>query len=94
MFVRVWDLGLKVSNHLTLEMLVFRGGKWHTVNMPAYVDTARGFGDRHAVASIIVRERAKGLTDADAFLVAEASIYQESLGNSMAPQSTKKNKAV
>ena len=62
--------------------------------MPAYVDTAWGFGDRQTVASIIVRERARGLADADAFLVAEANIYQESLGNSMAPQSTKKNKAV
>ena len=94
MFLRVWDLGLRVFNHFTLEMLVFRGGKWHTVNMPTYVDTAWGFGDRQTVASIIVRERARGLADADAFLVAEANIYQESLGNSMAPQSTKKNKAV
>lgn len=75
-------------------MLVFRGGKWHTVNMPTYVDTAWGFGDRQKVASIIVRERAKGLADADAFLVGESTIYQESLGKSIAPQSTKKNKAV
>lgn len=61
--------------------------------MPAYVDTAWGFGDRQKVASIIVRELAKGVTDADAFLVAEAALY-ESLGKSMAPQSTKKNIAV
>jgi hypothetical protein len=74
-------------------MLVFRAGKWHTVNMPTYIDTAWGFGDRQKVASIIVRERAKGATDADAFLVGEGALY-ESLGKSMAAQSTKKNKPV
>ena len=74
-------------------MHVFRAGKWHTVNMQAYVDTAWGFGDRQKVASIIVRERAMGSTDADAFLVAEGVLY-ESLGKSIAAQSTKKNKPV
>ena len=73
-------------------MLVFRGGLWHTVNMPSYIDPAWGFGDRQKVASIMIREQAKGLTAA--FAVAEARVYQESLGNNMAPQSTKKNKPV
>ena len=75
-------------------MLVFRAGKWYTVDMPVYIDSAWGFGDRQKVASIMVQERAKGLTDADAFVVGEARVYQESLGKSMAPQSTKKNRAV
>lgn len=72
---------------------MFKKGAWHTVVLPSYIDSAWGFGDRQKVASIIVRERMKGLSDADAFLKAEAEVY-ESLGNNIAPQRTKKNKAV
>ena len=72
-------------------MLVFRAGKWHTVNMPSYVDPSWGFGDRQKVASIMVREQAKGLS---AFGIAEATLHEASLGNNMAPQRTKKNKLV
>uniref|UniRef100_A0A6C0JYN4 Uncharacterized protein n=1 Tax=viral metagenome TaxID=1070528 RepID=A0A6C0JYN4_9ZZZZ len=74
-------------------MLVFRGGKWHTVAMPVYVDPSWGFGDRQKVASIIVRERARGLSETEAFLRAEGEHYM-SLGNNIAPQRTKKNMAV
>jgi hypothetical protein len=74
-------------------MYVFRGGKWYTVVLPSYIDSAWGFGERQKVASIIVREKARGLSDGDAFLKAEAEVYA-SLGNNMAPQRTKKNKPV
>ena len=75
-------------------MLVFRAGKWNTVNMPSYIDPAWGFGDRQKVASIMIREQARGLSPADAFVIAEAKLYEASLGNNMAPQRTKKNKLV
>ena len=73
-------------------MLVFRAGKWHTVNMPSYVDPAWGFGDRQKVASIMIREQARGLSEA--FAIAEAKLHEASLGNNMAPQRTRKNKLV
>ena len=75
-------------------MLVFRGGKWFTVNMPNYIDPAWGFGDRQKVASIMVRERLKGATDEDGFAVGEKELYHSSLGNNIAAQSTKKNRPV
>ena len=73
-------------------MLVFRAGKWHTVNMPSYIDPSWGFGDRQKVASIMIREQARGLSDA--FVIAEAKLYEASLGNNMAPQRTKKKMLV
>lgn len=73
-------------------MLVFRAGQWHSVNMPTYVDPAWGFGDRQKVASIMIREQAKG--PSAAFAVGEAKVYEASLGNNMAPQRTKKNMPV
>ena len=74
-------------------MLVFRKNKWRSVNMPIYIDPAWGFGDRQKVASVMIREMERGLSETEAFKIAEASVY-ESLGNNIAPQSTKKKRVV
>ena len=73
------ETGLRIYYYFNTEMFVFRCGKWHTVVLPSYIDPAWGFGDRQKVASIIVRERMKGLSEADAFLKAEAEIYRQLL---------------
>ena len=85
--------GLRISYISITEMLVFRKNKWCSVNIPRYIDPAWGFGDRQKVASVMIREIERGVSETEAFKIAEASIY-ESLGNNIAPQSTKKKRAV
>ena len=73
---------------------IFKNGEWHTVSLPNYSDPSWGFAKRQRVASDMLVFQKKGYTEEKAFMKAEESCYQESRGNSMAPQSTKKNKPV
>ena len=73
---------------------IFKNGEWHTVSLPNYSDPSWGFTKRQKFASYMLAWQKKGYTEEKAFMKAEELIYQESRGNSMAPQSTKKNKPV
>jgi hypothetical protein len=74
-------------------MLVFRKGVWTTVTMPAYVDPSWTFGDRQKAATVVCEAMEGGLTFEEAWVKAEIAV-QESLGNNIAPQRTRKNMAV
>lgn len=73
---------------------IFRNGEWHTVSLPNYTDPSWGFTKRQKMASDILTWQKKGYTEAQTFIKAEELAYQESRGNSIAPQSTTKNKPV
>jgi hypothetical protein len=57
-------------------MLVFYRGCWKEIAMPAYVDPAWVGGDRQKAATIICHAMEAGSTWDQAWLEAEAAIYE------------------
>jgi hypothetical protein len=57
------------------EAYVFQSGQWYTVTLPACADPSWTFGERQQVAFTMLQEYKKGFTYAEAFLKAEAAIY-------------------
>ena len=79
---------------MAAPLLVFRKGAWIEITMPPYVDPSWTFGDRQKAASVVCEAMdTAGLTFEEAWVKAEIAV-QESLGNNIAPQRTKKNTAV
>jgi hypothetical protein len=76
------------------EHHTFKNGEWHTVSLPNYSDPSWGFTKRQKLASDMFTFQKKGYSEEKAFLKAEELAFQESRGNNIAPQSTKKNSAV
>ena len=79
-------------------MLVFRRGVWITVNLPA--DPMLTPGNRMCLAAAAATAISRGVAHDKAVSLAEVEIYgdifqnQESFGNNIAPQRTKKKTSV
>jgi len=79
---------------MAAPLLVFRKGAWIEIPIPPYLDPSWTFGDRQKAATVVCAAMdTAGLTFEAAWIKAEIAV-QESLGNNIAPQSTKKNTTV
>lgn len=61
-------------------MLVFRAGRWHTVELPPCVDPSWSASERFMAASVLVDHLQRGLSYRKAFEAAELYITRKQHG--------------